>query len=289
MSLAFTCKTLINRWVFSLSIFSLQAFATEQPAAPLIAALTPNSVELLYEIGAGEQIIATVEFADYPEAAKTIARVGRYSHIDLEALLVLKPDLIIVSDETSPTIQAQLKSLNIPLFNSSVDRIDDIAARMVELGVISGHQQQAQQAASRFNQRLDAIRQQYQYENSVGVLFQIWGEPLTAGASPWLNQMVENCGGHNVITDTPSEYPQLSMEQILVTSPQVILKPLYPGSIEHQQVAWQDWPEIPAVNHQQIYTLNADHINRAGPRVLLGMTAVCEALAKAHQIYDPPM
>ena len=63
-----------------------------------IVALSPHAVEMLFAIGAGEQIVATTDYADFPEAAKAIPRIGGYYGIQIERVIELNPDLVVVWD-----------------------------------------------------------------------------------------------------------------------------------------------------------------------------------------------
>ncbi len=257
-------------------------------AGQRILALTPHSVELLFAIGAGDRIIGTVSFADYPEAAKAIPRVGNYAHFNREQLLNLQPDFIVVgvSDTASP-LMAQLHSLGVPIFNSSVERIEQIPHRLEELGQQLGLQTAAQQAAEQFRQHHQQLRSRYQQRPQVPVFWQISPAPLMTIGAGWQSQMLRDCGGINVFDDAPSGYPQINMEQVLLRQPQVIIRPEHAGLIS-TQLDWQQWPEIPAVAEQRILTLHGDLISRTGPRILQGLEAICQALEQARSSETSP-
>src|SRR6185369_6465651 len=92
-----------------------------QLAAPArrIVSLAPHITELLYAAGAGDRLVGTVEYSNYPEAAQRLARVGGYSAVDLEAVAALKPDLVIAwASGNRDTHLARLAALGIPVFVS---------------------------------------------------------------------------------------------------------------------------------------------------------------------------
>ncbi len=60
-----------------------------------IVALSPSSTEMLFEMGVGARVVGTVEYVDFPEAAKAIPRIGSYAGINIEALIALQPDLVV--------------------------------------------------------------------------------------------------------------------------------------------------------------------------------------------------
>ncbi|WP_282109562.1 cobalamin-binding protein [Shewanella algicola] len=242
-----------------------------------IVALSPHSVEMLYEIGLGDKIVATVDYADFPESAKSIKRIGHSDLIDMEALLLINPDLVVLSfEDTSQPLIEQLKKLNLPMFDTSVNKLDDIADRLEELGIATGNVSQGRQKAQAFNDTLSQLRQRYSAKSTVKVFYQIWPEPLTTVSGGWMNGLLSDCGATNVFANGVAAYPQVSMEQVLVRMPELILKPHYHGNSNQESINWTQWHEIPAVSHQQIKLIKGDLVHRTGPRVLQGMAKVCE-------------
>ncbi|WP_237162635.1 cobalamin-binding protein [Shewanella halifaxensis] len=270
-SIAFSAYLLVTMPVSAAEQLSL----TTVPQ-PRLVVLSPHAVEMLYEIGAGDNIIATVDYADYPAAANNIRRIGRHDFIDYEALMLLQPDAIIVSSTTSITMKSRLDELGFTLVDTSVKQLKQIPQRLLELGELTNHHAQAQQSAARFNQQLAALKQTYQAKVPVNLFYQVWPTPLTTTASPWMNEIFDGCGANNVFANSVSEYPQVSLEQVLYKTPQVIIKPVYHGNADQEAVNWHKWPEIPAVANDLIVTIEGDLVHRTGPRVLQGMQLVCE-------------
>ena len=64
--------------------------------AQRVVSLAPHLTEQLFAIGAGSRVVATTEFADFPESAKTLPRVARAHNVDLERIAAAQPDLIVV-------------------------------------------------------------------------------------------------------------------------------------------------------------------------------------------------
>ena len=91
--------------------FSFSASATPQR----IVSLTPHITEMLYAIGAGNQVVATDQASDYPAEAKPLPKVANYQSLNSESLLMTKPDLVIAWGSTQALMQQQIKALGIPL------------------------------------------------------------------------------------------------------------------------------------------------------------------------------
>ncbi|BDY05242.1 cobalamin-binding protein [Ferrimonas sp. YFM] len=253
-----------------------------------LVALSPHSVEMLFELGAGEEILATVDYADYPEAAKAIPRIGRYDHMNLERLLELQPELVVISfEDTSAPIIERLQTLGIPMFDSSVTSVDEVADKLESLGMAIGREAQGQKSAEAFRTRLAQLRQQYSQGEPVKVFYQVWPEPLTTVSGGWMNGILADCGARNIFDDGTADYPQVAMEQVLIRMPELILKPQYHGNSNQEAVAWESWPEIPAVKQGHVIQIQGDLVHRTGPRVLDGMAMVCQLVDKVRRESAP--
>lgn len=260
-------------------IFSCSVFAAEP--AKRIVALSPHAVEMLYAIGAGESIMATTDHADYPEAALQIPRIGGYHGIQIERVLELNPDLVVVwgGGNKAEDIQ-RIKELGFQVFDSTPKTLQAVADELEALGELTGNQVQATAAAQSYRQELARLQRVNLAKPEVKVFYQLWSTPLmTVAQNSWIQQIIAVCHGDNVFVDSANEYPQVSLETVLLKMPEVILQSQDEGNI--QGIDWKQWPEIPAVKQQHIYQLNADLLHRAAPRALLGVEALCGALDKA--------
>ena len=254
------------------------AFA--KPAERIIA-LSPHTVELLYAIGAGDSIIAAVDHVDYPQQAKKLPSIGGYHGIQIEKVLQLNPDLIVAWGKGNKIDDInRLKQLGFKLYDSSPKKLTDIATDLIELGKLTGHQQQAETVAARFMSQLKSIRAENAKKERISVFYQLWSNPLmTVAKNSWIQQLISVCNGDNVFYDASSDYPQVSIENVLLTDPQVILQSKDKANV--QGIDWQKWSSIPAVKQHHIYQLNADLLYRQTPRAIAGITAVCGAMDKA--------
>ena len=253
-----------------------------EPVAPAkrIIALSPQSVEMLYAIGAGDAIVATTDYADYPEQAKNIPSIGGYYGVQIERVIELNPDLVVVwqSGNKMEDIK-QLQDLGFKVVNSDPKTLADVASDLELLGQLTGHEAIANKVAANYRQQLADIKSQNQAKPAVKVFYQLWSTPvMTVAKGSWIQNLIEVCHGENVFYDAASEYPQISIENVLLTGAEVILQSQDEGNV--LGINWADWPELPAVKNQHIYQFDADLLHRATPRAILGVNAVCEALDK---------
>ena len=267
----------------SLLLLSLCCLSLPLSALPAkrIIALSPHAVEMLYAVGAGQNIVATTDYADYPEAAKAIPRIGGYYGIQMEQVIALNPDLVVVwgSGNKAEDI-AQITQLGFKVYNSDPKNLAAVATELEELGKLTGHDVQAKQVAQQYLQALERLTKENAAKSAPKVFYQLWSNPLmTVSKNSWIQQIIDVCHGENVFYDAAGDYPQVSLENVLLTSPEIILQSQDEGNVHG--LDWAKWSEIPAVKQQHIYQLNADLLHRASPRALLGVKALCAALDNA--------
>ena len=248
------------------------------PQTLRIVALAPHIVENLFAIGAGDNIVGTVEYADYPQQATKIERIGGYNGISIEKLLMLKPDMVIAWNSGNQAEDlAQIKRLGIELYLSDPSSIEGVALEILKLGQLTGHIEQSKKVAEAFTAKLDAIKTTQQNKTTLSGFYQLWPEPMmTVSKNTWINQLIETCQVTNVFANSDTDYPQISIENVIVTKPQIIIIPDEKSTQVTPTVNWQQWPEIPAVKYEQFISVNADLLHRFTPRMLDGLAHMCD-------------
>lgn len=260
----------------------LSVSVTAKPAQRIIA-LSPHAVELLYAIGAGDRIVGTVEYADYPEQAKQIPRIGNYTGIQLERVLELKPDLVIAwRTGNKDSDLKKMESLGLQLFYTHPQTVREISRDLKQLGELTGLTERADKVIAELEQKYQAITSRYKSKATVNVFYQMWHDPIrTVGPNSWVESLIADCNGNNVFNDAGSDYPLVSLESVLVKDPQVIIIPHHSGNIGAKKSIWDNWQNIDAVKHQRLFVINGDILHRFSPRALEGLQKLCEAIDSA--------
>ncbi|HET9046887.1 MAG TPA: helical backbone metal receptor, partial [Casimicrobiaceae bacterium] len=168
-----------------------------------IVSLAPHLTELLFAAGAGDRIVGTVEFSDYPEAAKSIPRVGSSTLLDMERIVALKPDLVVVwRSGTAPARIDALRALGLAIYFDEPHTFAGIAQPLVRLGTLAGTGAAARGAAEAFAARADALRQKYGTRRPVTLFWQVWARPLlTVNRDHVIGDAIRTCGGVNIFAD----------------------------------------------------------------------------------------
>jgi iron complex transport system substrate-binding protein len=249
--------------------------------AQRIVSLAPHVTELLYAAGAGDKLVGASNFSDYPAAAARLPSVGSFAALDLERVLSLKPDLIVGwHSGNKPSQLARLREFGIPVYESQPADFGMIADALEKLSHLADSDAAGQAAAADFRARWQALRAQYQGRPEVSVFYQIWSQPLmTLNGRHMASSVLRLCGGRNVFEGLPQLAPTVSVEAVLAADPQVILTPS--DARDQPLQRWRQFPRLRAVREDRLYTVNADWLNRAGPRVLDAAVEVCKRLDQA--------
>lgn len=248
-----------------------------------IIALAPNIVEILFELGVGEQIVGVSEHTDFPDAAKTIPTVANYLGIQLEAVVQSQPDLIIVWEGgTSDRDIQKLKSLGFHIHTFSANSINELINQIKNLGVLVGKAGQAQRLVSKLqeqHQALETTKVTLSKSKRVGFV-EIWPAPLTsAGGKTIIGQAMKYCGLTNIFENAGNTYPQVSLEKVLVAKPDVIIQPVSLSNPTETK-DWSQLTMIPAVKSQAVIQPNSDALFRWGPRLPSEIQKMCEQIQK---------
>ncbi len=250
-----------------------------------VISLAPHITELLYAAGGGQAVVASVEYANYPEAAKALPRVGTYSAFDLERIASLKPDLLVVWGSGNPPGQvAQLRRLGIPIFISEPRQLGDVPSSLRRLGQLLGTEKAAEQAAGQFEQRLAALRQRYAGKREVSVFYEIWNQPLmTVGGDHIISAVINLCGGRNVFAGIGQPASAVGVESVLRANPEAIVASGMGEERPDWLDDWKRWKTLKAVERGHLFFVSPDLLQRHTPRILEGAEQLCTALDKVRQ------
>jgi iron complex transport system substrate-binding protein len=256
-------------------------------AAPAqrIVALSPHLAEGLYAAGAGERLIATVEYSEFPPPAAAVPRIGDAFRLDIERIVALRPDLVIAWDSGNPRpAVAQLRALGLAVWSVEIRTPDEIAGYIGAVGRAVGLERQAAAVAQRLRGRLESLAARFASAHPLHYFYQVDVQPLyTINGQHLISRGLALCGGVNIFADQPGLAFQASRESVIAANPAAILAPLPsgPSGTADPLAAWRDWPGLAAVRNGALFVLPADEISRATPRFLDALEAACELLDQA--------
>ena len=249
-----------------------------------VVTLAPALAELVYAAGSHDQLVGVSAYSDFPEMAKHKPQVADANGISFEALLALKPDLVLAwKGGTRPNDIARLESLGINVFVIEIRALADVPRAIRTIGRLVGRPQFAnvpERFAATFESKLEQLQLAGRNKSPVRVFFEISQLPLmTINGKHFISETMKLCGGENVFADVAQMVTEPSREELLKRGADVILRP---ASI-HKDVARDGtlYTGLEAYQSGRMYALNADWVLRPGPRVLLAAGEICAALDRA--------
>ena len=241
-----------------------------------IVALSPSAAEILFTIGAGDQVSAVSEFTDFPEEAKAKPVVGGFDGktLSIETIMSFRPDLVYLTEGMHNFLIATLEANGIAYYVSKGDSIASVEKEILEVGKITGHEKEAAKVVDGMETKLKkSVASAHKggaanSDSPVNVYWEVWNAPyMSAGASSFINDVIKAAGGENIFSDLPDTYPMVSEESIISRRPAVILIPASTGMAADAVGLRNGWADIPAVKGDRVFVVDDNVYTRPGPRV----------------------
>lgn len=255
-------------------------------AAPAqrIVSLAPSATEILFAVGAGDQVVGRDSFSNYPESVASLQDVGgSMGDYSIEAIVSLEPDLVVATEINTPELVKSLEDMGLTVYYiKNPVALEDLYPILETVGTLTGHEKDAAELVESLKARVQAVVDAVSNAESQPLVFyELDGsdpaKPWTSGPGTYMEQLIQMAGGVNVGSSMQDAWAQISLEELLVQDPDIILLGDSAYGMTPEQVAVRSgWTTLQAVQNGQIYPFNDDLVSRAGPRLVDGL----EALAK---------
>ena len=238
--------------------------------------LAPSATEMLFAAGAGARVVGVTTYCNFPEAAKSIEKVGDTQTPNIERIIALKPDVVFVSTASQlETFMQTLEQQNIAVYVTDPKGIDGVTENLRVLGRLFGTEEQTDRLADELQNRAIHVYENVNGQPRPKVFMQISKEPLfTIGSDAFLTDVIARAGGESVTKDVPSGFPKLSKETASAMNPDVIILSDSEDNREPNDV----FRGSPAVVNGRVYKINADIISRPGPRLVDALEQIADFL-----------
>ncbi|MFD0774736.1 ABC transporter substrate-binding protein [Streptomonospora algeriensis] len=252
-----------------------------------IVSLTPSATEMLFAIGAGDQVAAVDEHSDYPEKAPTTDLSG--FEPSAEAITEYNPDLVVLARDAADAAD-QLKKVDVPvLLVPSATTLDQAYGQMRMLGEATGHADRAEEVAGRVESDVDAIVEETAAEigdTDLSYYHELDSGMFSVTSETFIGQVYDRFGLENIADsaeDAAGGYPQLSAEYIVERNPDLIFLS-YPGDQVVEDLGKRPaFESVEAVQNGDVVRLDPDVSSRWGPRVVDLAQSVSDAVTDAAQ------
>jgi iron complex transport system substrate-binding protein len=255
---------------------------TKSPTS--IVSLSPTATEMLYAIGAGSQVKAVDEYSDYPTTAPTTTLNGYEPNV--EAIAKYNPDLVVVAVDPAGFL-AQMKALKIPvLYLPTAGNLTAAYAQYVPLGEATGHASQAQKEVASIKTKIShIIATTHKATSGTTYYYEVDPTYYSASSTTFVGQLFALLGLKSIADSAKGVaasggYPQLSAEFILKANPTYIfLADTICCKANATSVSKRPgWSAMSAVKNHRIVPLNDDIASRWGPRIVILLQDVANAL-----------
>ncbi|GBE37860.1 MAG TPA: cobalamin-binding protein [Nitrospirae bacterium] len=274
-------KTRIIFFVLLLFTIHCSLFTASNAESPKrIISLAPSITEILFAAGLEDRIVGVTNFCDYPEQAKEKPKIGGIANPSLEAVVSLKPDIVVMTMDGNPReFQQRLDAMGIKTYVFRSHRISELPDGIRKIGIALDEKKMFEDLALRIEQSLDGFNTA-KANTSGKMLFVIWPEPLiVAGPGTAINDAINLLGGINIAEDAKGRYPKYSIEEIIRRSPDVIFFGRGKGMDRISRKLLKRLSSVPAVKNKKVFYVS-DSLYRLGPRVISGLKELEEHLSK---------
>lgn len=252
-----------------------------------IVSLAPSNTEILFAIGAGSQVVGRDSFSDYPQEVSEITDVGGgFGEFNTEAILALKPDLVLAADIIPPEKIQALEDLGLIVFSiaNPVD-FEELFNNIQLVGKLTAHEEEAQKLISELKQRLQQVEEKVMLSSYLPLVFYELdasdpNAPWTAGPGTFIDTLITKAGGFNLGASLEGAWVQISLEVLIQKNPDIIILGDYTwGGVTPEAVAARaGWKVLKAVKENKVFTFDDNLVSRPGPRLVDGLEAMARLL-----------
>lgn len=265
--------------VLSISIASYTTLYAKSDRPPQrIVSLSPNVTEIIFGLGAWDKIVGVTMYSDFPPEAKTIPKVGGWVNPNLEAIVKLKPDLVIFMTDQDSIFGDNIRKLGLTTLSIDSNKsIKDIQNSIFQLGKILRKEQEAQDLAVRIRSKLEEISSKTSQLPRKRVLFVVGRNPGTLediyviGRDNYINELINLAGGENVVKSDRFAL-KIAKDAILSFDPNVIIEISYDKTENKgsSTEAWGGLKEISAVKNNEVHIVSSSELLRPSQRIIEG-------------------
>jgi len=258
----------------------------EEPAQR-VASLAASNTEILFAIGAGEQVVARDAFSDFPDAALDVTDIGGgWGEIDTETLLYLDPDLVLAAEINAPEQVQALEELGLTVFYlANPEDIEGMFDNLLIVAALTGRESEAQALIDELENRVAAVDEKISdVKEQPLVFYELDGTdanaPWTSGQGTFIDLLIARAGGENLGNVLEDAWAQISIEELITQNPDIILLGDYVwGGVTPEDIASRaGWEAIAAVQNERVFPFDDNLVSRPGPRMVAGLEELAKLL-----------
>lgn len=250
-----------------------------------IISLAPSNTEILYAIGAGDQVIGRDTLSDFPEEAQAATDIGStFDALNTELIVSLQPDLVLAAEINTPEQVKQLEDLGLTVYYlKNPTTLEEMYSNLELVAQLTGHREEAAALVESLKARVAAVDEKIAPLSSrFSVFYELDAtdpaKPYTAGKGTFITQLIDRAGGYNIASDLDG-YPQMSLEQVVAADPAFIILGDARYGVTPESIAQRPgWENLSAVKNGNVLPFNDDLVSRPGPRLVDALEELAKLL-----------
>jgi iron complex transport system substrate-binding protein len=251
-----------------------------------IVSLAPSATEIVFAVGAGDNVVGVTNYCDYPYnfsawiEAGNMTSVGGFQDINVEVVASLNPDLILATGGIQQETVGSLRDLGYNVIVLDPTNIDGVFQDIELVGNATGKRDMAMELVNNMASRIDTVANKVaDAASKPKVYYEVWWTEQSiwsVGAKGFENELIAKAGGINIFENDSLEHFQTDSEVIISKNPDIILLPVGMETIGSDLPFWKSfdavkarpaWDSINAVQNDALYQIDGNAIERAGPRI----------------------
>ncbi|MFH0921123.1 MAG: helical backbone metal receptor [Fibrobacterota bacterium] len=238
-----------------------------------IVSLLPSLTETVRALGLGDSLVGVSRYC--PRAANSNDRVkvvGDCINPNYEQIVRLRPSLVLIGDMQISS-ESKFRDLGVPVLTLPQGRLMDVDSAFRIIGRRFSRERAADSIILRLRFELDSLKALHAGVSPVRVLFVVGRNPgtlsniFTINHTSFLSELLRIAGGVSVFDSMPMAWCKVSVEEILLRDPEVIIETVLMGNNGEGAEIWKRMPQLSAVRSGRIFTLREDYIFTPGPRM----------------------
>jgi iron complex transport system substrate-binding protein len=251
-----------------------------------IVSLSPSTTEILFAIGAGEQVVGRDDMSLYPEEAQTVESIGSlWGELPTEAILAMEPDLVVAAQIIAPENVQALQDLGLNVYwQANPADFDGLYDNLCDFAVLTGHVDETEALIADLQSRVDAVLTTVaEADSTPSVFYELDAtdpaNPWTTGSGTFIDYIITLAGGTNAAAALEGDFAQISAEELIAVNPDVILlaDALY-GTTPESVAERPGWDAIAAVLNGAVYPIDPNIMSVPGPRLVNGLEETARLL-----------
>lgn len=246
-----------------------------------IVALVPSITDLILALGEGDRLVARTRY-DTDLRLAALPAVGGGLDPNIEAIIALRPDLVVVWPGADQPLIGQLDAAGIAVYGAGSQSLEDQERHTRQIGRLLGVEARADSLLAHLDSSFAALATALAGVPVVSALYVAWHDPpMTTGPGTFVDSIMSVAGGRNIFDDATSDWPQVNMEEIVSRDPDVLILPV-PVTGDSGAIAWvhqtPGWRDLRAVRTGRVLLVDSELFSRPGPRIIDAANQLAELL-----------